>query len=89
MVTLQSLARQAAELDALYRDLGAKALDALRQSDPELARELDDMWDENAPRWLTEKPLGFGGRSALELLANDERDRVMRALLQLKCGIST
>lgn len=87
MATFQLLAQQAAELDARYLDIGDRALDAIRQTDAELARELDETWGETAARWLTAKTPGFGGRSALALLANGERDRVMQAIHQVKHGI--
>ncbi|WP_083788711.1 MbcA/ParS/Xre antitoxin family protein [Paraburkholderia atlantica] len=44
---------------------------------------------DEAASWLISRTIGFGGSSALELLAQDERQRVMQVLNHLRYGPCT
>jgi hypothetical protein len=84
---LTSLSRRACELEAQVAELGRRALMVLRHSEPEMVRDLEDMFGTLAPMWLLERPASLAGRSALELLASNEREPVLYAINCLKHGI--
>jgi hypothetical protein len=83
----KTLADQIKILDERRHELGMSALEILRRDDVECAQELEDVFESAAPIWLTEKTRVFRGQCAIELLANDQRTAVMRALANIKYGL--
>jgi hypothetical protein len=81
-------------VSGLYAGLeqaGCRAIGTLLSTDPELVEALlatFESRDEAAP-WLVSRTTGFGGSSALELLAQGERARVMHVLNHLRYGLCT
>jgi hypothetical protein len=89
MSEIESLAKEASGLYAGLEQTGFRAIGALRSIDPELVDELlatFESMNEAAP-WLVSRTIGFGGSSALELLAQGERQRVMHVLNHLRYGL--
>ena len=84
---LLDLARQARDLEGQKAALGRQALTVLRQVDPELVDELEDMFGDSAAAWLMGRPQAWGGRSGLELLDGKEREPVIHSINCLKYGI--
>ncbi|MEM5341467.1 antitoxin Xre/MbcA/ParS toxin-binding domain-containing protein [Paraburkholderia azotifigens] len=91
---MTEIERLAEEVSGLYADIeraGCRAVDALRSSDPDLADALLATFEsgDRAGDWLTSQPIGFDGYSALELLAQGEREQVMQVLNHLRIGLCT
>ena len=83
------LARRARDLEDQKAALGRHVLQTLRQTDPELVREIEDMFGDSAVEWLMGRPLAWAGRSGLELVAGNERELVMHSINCLKYGLPT
>nr|WP_277403040.1 antitoxin Xre/MbcA/ParS toxin-binding domain-containing protein [Burkholderia sp. Ac-20365] len=45
--------------------------------------------EEMAAGWLVGRTIGFGGRSALDLLAQGKREKVLQVLHHLRYGLCT
>jgi hypothetical protein len=83
---LKSLSRRAWDLEAQAAELGMQALALLRQTDLELVRDLEYLFGASAPMWLLKRPTSLAGRSALELLASNEREPLLYVVNCLKHG---
>jgi len=85
---LDPLTADAARLYADLEDTGRRAMEALRKIDPVVIEELVATFEsqDRAARWLTSRTIGFGGRSALELLSRGDREEVMHVLHHLRYG---
>jgi Protein of unknown function (DUF2384) len=86
---LAALAHAIVRLRSEIRALGRSATERLRSTDPDLAEGLEAVFDspDQPAAWLVERTIGFRGRTALELLANGERDTVLRALHHIQYGL--
>ena len=86
---LDPLRADAARLYADLEDTGRRAMEALRRIDPVVIEELVATFEseDRAARWLISRTIGFGGRSALELLAHEEREEVLHVLHHLRYGL--
>jgi hypothetical protein len=84
-----ALAHAIVRLRGEIHELGRSATERLRSTDLDLAEGLEAVFDstDQIAAWLVEPTIGFGERSALELLANGERDTVRRALHHLQYGL--
>ncbi|WP_250436260.1 MbcA/ParS/Xre antitoxin family protein [Caballeronia sp. ATUFL_F2_KS9A] len=85
---LEPLTADAARLYADLEDTGRRAMEALRTIDPVVSEELFATFEseDRAARWLISRTIGFGGRSALELLSQGDREEVMHVLHHLRYG---
>jgi uncharacterized protein (DUF2384 family) len=86
---IDTLAAEASGLYAALEDTGRRAMEALRVTDPALVNELIETFEkeEGAAAWLVSRTIGFGGRSALDLLAQGERAQVMHIVHHLHYGL--
>lgn len=87
--SLLVLARQARDLEDQKAELGRHALAVLRQTDPELVREIENLFGDSAVEWLMGRKLAWAGRSGLELVAGNKREMVMHSIDSLKYGLPT
>ncbi|MEX3932160.1 hypothetical protein AB4Y32_10175 [Paraburkholderia phymatum] len=89
MTEIKTLAKEACALYGSLGQTGLRAIGALRSTDPELVDELLATFESRgeAASWLVSRTIGFGGFSALELLAQGERERVMHVLNHLRFGL--
>lgn len=85
---LDTLASEARNIYAALKDTGRRAMEALRTIDPILVEELVATFEaeDRAAGWLISWTIGFGGRSALDLLAQGEREEVLQVLHNLRYG---
>jgi uncharacterized protein (DUF2384 family) len=85
---LDMLASEACNLYAGLKDTGHRAMEALRTIDPIAVEELVATFqsEDRAAGWLISRTIGFGGRSALDLFAQGEREQVMDVLHHLRYG---
>ncbi|NVH73674.1 DUF2384 domain-containing protein [Paraburkholderia sp. JPY432] len=86
---IDALAAEASRLYAALTDNGRRAMEALRTIDPIVVEELVATFesDDAAAGWLISRTIGFGGSSALDLLAQGEREQVMHVLHHLRYGL--
>ncbi|MGF6288716.1 MbcA/ParS/Xre antitoxin family protein [Paraburkholderia youngii] len=91
MSEIKTLAEEASGLYAQLAQTGFRAISALRSTDPELVDALLATFGsiDGAAPWLVSRTIGFGGSSALELLAQGARQRVMHVLNHLRYGLCT
>ncbi|MEX3982152.1 MbcA/ParS/Xre antitoxin family protein [Paraburkholderia sp. EG287A] len=91
MTQIETLAAQVSGLYAALEESGRRAIETLRQTDAALADGLVGAFESEAgaAAWLASRTTGFGGRSALELLAQGERAQVMHVLDHLRYGLCT
>ncbi|TCG03667.1 hypothetical protein BZM27_46675 [Paraburkholderia steynii] len=89
MTEIQTLADEASGLYAALEQTGSRAMGVLRSSDPELVDELLATFESGTQsvHWLVSRTIGFGDSSALELLAQGERQSVIQLLKNLRDGI--
>ncbi|SIT41797.1 hypothetical protein BN2476_300199 [Paraburkholderia piptadeniae] len=89
MTGIETLAQETSGLYAGLRQTGCRAIGVLRATDPELVDALLATFEshDEAAAWLVGRTIGFGGSSALELLAQGERERVMQVLNHLRYGL--
>ncbi|SAL44186.1 MbcA/ParS/Xre antitoxin family protein [Caballeronia concitans] len=85
---LDTLASDACDLYTALQDTGHRAMDALRAMDPEVVEELLATFEseDRAAGWLISRTIGFGGHSALDLLAQRKREQVMDVIHHLRYG---
>ncbi|MGF6636522.1 MbcA/ParS/Xre antitoxin family protein [Paraburkholderia sp. MM6662-R1] len=85
---IDALAAEVSRLYASLEDAGRGTLEALRETDPTIVEELIATFEseDKAARWLISRTIGFGGRSAVDLLAQGDREQVMLALGHLRYG---
>lgn len=88
MTEIAILVGEASGLYMALEQTGRRATEVLHRTDPDLFHGLLETFEEEgeAAAWLVSRTIGFGGRSALELLANGEREQVMRVLDHLRYG---
>ena len=86
---LSSLSAEAWSLYDSLKETGRRAMMELRRSDPSMVEELVATFEseDGAAGWLISRTIGFGGRSAWDLLANEEREQVMHVLHHLRYGL--
>jgi hypothetical protein len=91
MTGIETLAEETSGLYAGPRQTGCRAIGVLRATDTELVDALLATFEshDEAATWLVGRTIGFGGSSALELLAQGERARVMHVLNHLRYGLCT
>jgi hypothetical protein len=92
--TMTAMELAAQEVINLYDELqqvGLRALERLRSSDPEIADELLATFEtaDASAEWLASRTIGFGGECALDLLATGRRDYVLHILHHLRYGLCT
>ncbi|MEX3966811.1 MbcA/ParS/Xre antitoxin family protein [Paraburkholderia sp. EG286B] len=89
MTQIETLATRVSGLYVALEESGRRAVEALRQTDPALVDLLVGVFESEAgaSAWLASRTTGFGGRCALELLAQGERAWVMRVLNHLRYGL--
>ena len=89
MTEIEKLAVEVSGLYAGLEQTGSRAMGVLRSSDPELVDELLATFESETRSvdWLVSRTIGFGGSSALELLAQGERQSVIQVLNHLRYGI--
>jgi len=85
---LDTLASEARNLYAALEDTGHRTMEALRAIDPNVIEELVATFgsEDRAAGWLISRTIGFGGRCALDLLAQGEREEVLQVLHNLRYG---
>jgi len=85
---LDTLANEACNLYAALKDTGHRAMDALRAMDPDVLEELLATFEseDRAAGWLISRTIGFGGHSALDLLAQGKREQVTDVIHHLRYG---
>ncbi|CAD6563131.1 hypothetical protein ACFQ3P_41875 [Paraburkholderia sabiae] len=89
MTEIERLAEAASGQYADLERIGCRAVNALRSSDPDLVEGLLATCEsENqAGHWLVGRTIGFGGSSALELLAQGKREHVIQVVNHLRFGL--
>ncbi|WP_233808911.1 antitoxin Xre/MbcA/ParS toxin-binding domain-containing protein [Paraburkholderia sp. HP33-1] len=88
MIGIEILAGEAARLHAALDYAGRRAMEALRVADPAIVNRLIQTFgkEEGAAAWLVSRTADLDGRSALELLAQGQREEVMLSLHHLRYG---
>jgi hypothetical protein len=91
MTGIETLAEETSGLYTGLAQTGCRAIGVLRVTDPELVDALLATFEshDEAAAWLVARTIGFGGTSALELLAQGEHARVMHILNHLRYGLCT
>lgn len=92
MTAIEVLAGEASGLYIALEQTGRRATELLHRTDPGSLHELLETLEGEGEEadWLISRTIVFfGGRSALELLADGERERVMRILNRLRYGLCT
>jgi hypothetical protein len=86
---IEALAGEVSGLYAALEHTGSRAMEALRSTAPILADELVATFEseDRAAAWLVSRTTGFGGRCALELLAQGEREWVTNIVHHLRYGL--